>query len=62
MQPRLFAAGYDHSSMKESSLIIWDIERGMNQYLNRVRIEEELIILNRYNNYQQQFSPDISIQ
>jgi hypothetical protein len=26
VNPRLFAAGYDHSSMNDSSLMIWDIE------------------------------------
>ena len=38
--PRLFAAGYDHAQ-NESSLIVWDIERSMNKYLNKVRLEEE---------------------
>jgi hypothetical protein len=38
--PRIFAAGYDHSR-NESSLLIWDIEQKMNQYLNRIRMEEQ---------------------
>ena len=41
VNPKLFAAGYDRTSTNDSSLMIWDIERSMNQYLNRVRIEEE---------------------
>jgi hypothetical protein len=41
INPRLFAAGYDHTSMNDSSLMIWDIEQGMNQYLNKVRFDDQ---------------------
>jgi hypothetical protein len=34
INPKLFAAGYDHTPMNDSSLLIWDIERNMNEYLN----------------------------
>jgi hypothetical protein len=42
----LFAAGYDHTSLHESSLIIWDIEKSMSKFLNDSRIDEELEINN----------------
>ena len=34
LNPKLFAAGYDQGSMNDSSLMIWDIEKSMNEYLN----------------------------
>lgn len=40
VNPRLFAAGYDHCR-NESSLLIWDIEQNMNDYLKRIRQEEQ---------------------
>lgn len=40
VNPRLFAAGYDDCK-NESSLMIWDIEQNMNQYLNKVRLGED---------------------
>lgn len=53
VNPRLFAAGYDHTSMNDSSLMIWDIEQNMNQYLNRVRLEEPFLkmppVVEKYN-------------
>ena len=52
VNPRLFAAGYDHNSMEDSSLIIWDIERKINPYLNRVREEE-------VNSFSNQFGPSV---
>ena len=34
VNPKLFAAGYDRTQRGDPSLLIWDIERSMNQYLN----------------------------
>jgi hypothetical protein len=40
INPKLFAAGYDHNSMEDPSMIIWNIEQKINPFLNRVRDEE----------------------
>lgn len=62
VNPRIFAAGYDHVSMNDSSLMIWDIEQDMNQYLNRVKIEDEQQFLGVAPHHQHSPRGDVDLQ